>query len=74
MIDMRNDSVILPNVILEEGDNEEMACPLSSFNNELEQQLPGFHVIQHCFCYYSNNELTQAVDVTALKYSATAGL
>lgn len=74
MIDMKNDSVILPNVIPEEGDEQEGVIPLSSFNNELEQQLPGFHVIQHCFCYYSNNELTQGADVTALKYCATAGL
>lgn len=65
MIDLSNDSVII------HDSSAEFKRQLSlSFDTDMEQELPGFHVIQHCYCHYGNNN----VDITAMKYWPINGL
>ena len=44
------------------------------FCNEIDQQLPGFHVIQHCFCFHDDMGIASVVDVTCLQYSVQNGM
>jgi hypothetical protein len=69
-INMLNDSVI-PGAASVSSPSDVFIQSALSFNDSLIQQLPGFYVVQHCYCY---SEDCGGVDITAVKYWPFNGL
>ena len=73
MINFNEDSVIVAKQLLDDDDVDDaddviLPCA-ATFTNEVDQFLPGFFVVQHCFCYQDNEGTITEAEILAMKYS-----
>ena len=72
MINFNEDSVITPDRVSDDdvtADDDVILPSDVAFTNEVDQYLPGFFVIQHCFCYQDDEGTITEAEILCMKYS-----
>lgn len=70
LINFSQDSVIMTTYDGGDDDADDVMLPSPvTFTNEVDQYLPGFFVVQHCFCYQDDGGVVTEAEVISMKYS-----